>query len=340
MTLRHSILLVPVAVLGLAACGGSESGDVPSNAVAVVTKCDAPVTKSDYNAILNQARTNYTQSKRPFPEPGTQEYQGVQNQIVGYLVMREGYICEGEKMGLEASGDDIDKGLNDLIKQYYQGDRDKYEQDLKKQHLSEDQVRKQVEMQVVQRKIFDKVTADVKVSDDDIRKYYNQNKEQYTNAATRSVRHILVKKRSLADELEQRLRNGADFAALARQYSVDPGSKKRGGKLDLAQGQTVPAFDKLAFKLKKGEISEPVHTQFGWHIIQALTPVKPANVQTLAQVRNSIREIIVQSKKSQKAQQWAEKFRTELQKPSAVRYQAGFQPPKQTSTTDRRTTGG
>ena len=332
MRLRTLLTLTPLAALAFAGCGGS-SGDVPSNAIAVVNKCDASITKNDYNQVLNQAETNYTKNKQKFPGPGTQEYKQVQNQIVSYLVLREGYVCEGKDMDVEVSEADIDKRVDELVKQYYKGDRKKFEDALKAQGVAEDQLRKEVTMQLYQKKIFDKVTADAKVNDKDIAEYYAKNKQQYSTPATRTVRHILVKQKALADRLEGQLRRGASFEALAKKYSKDPGSKKNGGKLtDLAQGQTVPPFDKVAFSLKKNQISDPVKTQFGYHIIQALSPVKPKDVSTLAEVRNQIRDIVAQSKKTEVGQKWAEDFRRDLEKASAVTYQAGYEPPK-TSTT-------
>ena len=337
MRLRYSIVVVAVAALGVAACGG-ESGDVPSNAVAVIDECDKPVTKNDFNQVINQARRQYTSQKRPFPSPGTQEYRSVQNQIVNYLVLREGYLCEGEQLDLAVSDEEVDKRIGEYIAQYYKGNRNRFEEELKKQGVSSEQLRREIEMQIFQRKIFDKVTADVNVTDQEIAKYYRENKEQYTNKATRTVRHILVKNRALAERLLRQLRGGANFAALARKHSTDPGSKKQGGKLELAEGSTVPSFDKVAFRLKKGQISEPVKTQFGWHIIQALTPVKPSHTQSLAQVRASIRQILQQSKKTTEGQKWAEQFRKDLNKPGAVDYQAGYRP--QATTTAAATTTG
>ncbi len=333
MRLRTLVILAPLGALAFAGCGG-DSGGVPSNAVAVIESCDASVTKNDFNQVLNQAKTNYERNKRKFPGAGTQEYRAVQNQIVNYLVLREGYICEGEDMDIEVSDKEIDKRLDELVRQYYKGDKKKFDEALKEQGVAESQLRSELTMQIYQKKIFDQVTGEVKVTDKELAEYYAKNKSQYETPATRTVRHILVKKKALATQIARQLDNGASFEALVKKHSQDPGSKKNGGKLtDLAQGQTVPPFDKVAFSLKKDEISDPVKTQFGFHIIQALSAVKPADTSTLAEVKDQIREVVVQSKKTEAGQKWAEDFRKDLQKAGAVEYQSGYQPPKTDSTT-------
>jgi parvulin-like peptidyl-prolyl isomerase len=343
MKRRTLLTLTPLVALVLvaAACGGG-SGSVPSNAVAVVTKCDQAITKNDYNQVLNQAQVNYKKNNQKFPSAGTTEYRQVQNQIVSYLVLREAYICEGKDMDVKVSDKDIDKKIDDLVKQYYKGDKTKFQAALKEQGVAQDQLRQEVAMQLYQKGIFDKVTsgAPSKVTDKELHDYYDKNKSQYETPATRTVRHILVKQKALADQLERQLKNGASFAALVKKYSQDPGSKKSGGKLEnLAQGQTVPPFDKVAFSIATNKISQPVHTQFGWHIIQALTPVKPKSVTKFDDVKTQIQQIVAQSKKTELGQKWAEEFRKNLQKASAVKYQAGYKPPP-TTTSGTTTTSG
>src|SRR5204863_4177332 len=149
-------------------------------------------------------------------------------------------------------------------------------------------------------------TGKVKVSDADIKAYYDTHKTQYVKPESRDVRHILVTKKALADSLYQQLKTGANFAKLAKQYSKDPGSAANGGKLTVSKGQTVPEFDKTAFSLKTGQISQPVHTQYGYHIIEALSAVKVATTTKLAQVSASIKQQLSQQRKNDKITKWLE----------------------------------
>ena len=99
--------------------------------------------------------------------------------------------------------------------------------------------------------VFKKVTAAAKVTDAEIKDYYDGHREVYTTPQTRVVRHILVRRtRRSPTSSTAELKGGADFATLAKKYSIDPGSKSQGGELTITRGQTVPEFDKTAFALE------------------------------------------------------------------------------------------
>jgi parvulin-like peptidyl-prolyl isomerase len=157
----------------------------------------------------------------------------------------------------------------------------------------------------------------------------------YAQPETRVVRHILVKDKALADKLYGQLKGGADFAALAKKYSQDPGSKAQGGTLTISRGQTVPEFDKVAFDLKTGEISKPVKTQFGWHIIQAQKDATKSKKTPYAQVKEAIRQQLLTQKRSDSLQKWLTGIQGEFAK--KVKYAAGLAPPA--TTTSATTTG-
>jgi len=142
----------------------------------------------------------------------------------------------------------------------------------------------------------------------------------------RDVRHILVQKKALADRLYAQLKAGANFAALAKKYSKDPGSAAKGGKLTITRGQTVPPFDKTAFSLKTGQLSQPVKTQFGWHIIQALSPIKAPASTPLSKVKSSIQQQLEQKKKNELMTKWVDDTKKQFCKPGKISFAAGYKP--------------
>jgi foldase protein PrsA len=174
------------------------------------------------------------------------------------------------------------------------------------------------------------VTKDVKVPDAEAQKYYDDNKATYTTPESRDVRHILVAKKALAEEIRKELVAGADFAALAKKYSTDPGSKDAGGKYTVTKGQTVPPFEKASFSLKTNEISQPVKTQFGYHIIQPTGDLKQAAVTPFAKVKAQIVAQLLDTKKQAAMSAWQDETDKKFEK--KVSYADGYAPPAAATT--------
>ena len=165
------------------------------------------------------------------------------------------------------------------------------------------------------------IATQVSVSDADIKSYYDQNAKRYTTDEQRRASHILItaakeapsKDRSTAkakaDALLAQLRkNPGDFAKLAKENSQDPGSAERGGDLDFfGKGMMVKPFEDAAYKLKKGEISDVIESEFGYHIIQ-VTDIKPGGVRSLDQVRDEIATEIKKQLAAKKYTEMAETF--------------------------------
>lgn len=143
------------------------------------------------------------------------------------------------------------------------------------------------------------------VSDADARKIYDDQVKLLKPEEEVSARHILVETEEQAKELKAKLDKGADFAQLAKENSKDPGSKDDGGNLGyFGHGQMVPQFEEVVFKLKKGEVSAPVKTQFGWHLVKledSRTKQPPAF--------EIVKDRIAQSLLLQKAQKTATELR-------------------------------
>jgi parvulin-like peptidyl-prolyl isomerase len=325
------VLLVPLTVFA-SACGGGEDESVPSDAVAVVGDEDVP--KSEFDALIAQARSSYEKQKREFPKAGTPEYATLKNQAVAFLVQRAQFEQQADELGVEISDKQVDARLKQIKKQYFGGDQKRYDAQLKEQGLNEQQVRRDIRAQLLQEELFKKVTVGVKVTDPEVKSHYDKNKDQYGQPESRDVRHILVPTKKQAQQLHTRLTAGESFARLAKQFSKDPGSKNQGGKLTVAKGQTVPPFDKAAFELAKGSLSQPIKTQYGWHLIEPLSGVRAAKTTPLKEVRESIRQQLMQTKKNERMTKWVEDTKKDFA--DRTHYQVGYAPPETATTGTNR----
>jgi foldase protein PrsA len=315
-------LLVAVAVA--AGCGGGDDESVPSDAIAVVG--DTEITKAEFDALIRQARAGYKTQKRDFPKVGTPEYNNLKNQAVRYLVERAQFAQRAEELDVSVTDKQIDARLGQIRKQYFGGSEKRLQAALTQQGTTEEQVRRDIRAQLIQEEIFKTVTEDVKVTNAEVAKYYTENRSRYGQPESREVRHILVPSRAQANRLYERIKGGESFAKLAKQYSKDPGSKDQGGKLTIAPGQTVAPFDQTAFLLNQGSLSRPVKTQYGYHLIQPISDVKPAKTTPLKDVRDSIRQQLLQEKRNKAMTDWVEAMKKDLGEQTS--YQVGFSPPE------------
>ncbi|MBA2877485.1 peptidylprolyl isomerase [Anoxybacillus ayderensis] len=149
---------------------------------------------------------------------------------------------------------EIDKEIENLKEMYG------VQYDLAVQQNGEEAIRNMVKLDLLRQKA---AMEDIKVSDEELKKYYNEYKPKV------KASHILVDDEKTAKEIKAKLEKGEDFAKLAKEYSKDTGSAQNGGDLGwFGPGKMVEEFEKAAYALKVGEVSDPVKTQFGYHIIK------------------------------------------------------------------------
>jgi parvulin-like peptidyl-prolyl isomerase len=302
---RLPLLLVTfLLVASLAACGGSSSS-VPANAVAVVN--GVPITTTDFNTFLNVAMAVAQSQGQPKPTPGSPQYIAMRDQVISYLVQYAEVKQQAVKEGVSVSQSDVTKFIQDIVKTKFGGSMAKLTAALKQQGTTMPVAEKEVYLRLLAQKIQTKVTASAAVTAAAVRAYYTQNLSQYTTpeSTTRQVRHILVKTRAQAIRLRRQVTN-ANFGQLAKKNSTDPGSASKGGRMTAVKGQLLKPFEDVAFTLKTGEISAPVHTQAGWHIIQALGPIKTTkgHTSTFAQVQATIKQTLLKQQQDQLFQKW------------------------------------
>jgi len=337
---RHSslLLLALIAALALAACGGggTSSADVPDGAVAVVG--DKTVTKEEFDKLIEQQKKSAEAQKQDFPEPGTAQYEALKATVVKGLVEQKEWELEGEAMGIKVTDQEVETELDNIKKQNGLTDDQKYEAELAKAGVTDAQVREELRTRVLTNKIYEAVTKNVTVTDADIKAYYDKNPSQYQQPASREVRHILVKSEAQAQKLHDQIQSGADFAKLAKKYTQDEASKADGGKFTAFKGRTVEPFDEFVFSAKTGELSEPIKTEFGWHIVEVLSAVKPATTTPLDQVKDSIKTTVLQTKQNAAMKAWIAALPAKYA--DEVAYAPGYAPVSPTDTTGGTTTTG
>jgi peptidyl-prolyl cis-trans isomerase C len=136
-------------------------------------------------------------------------------------------------------------------------------------------------------------TAKAAVTPDAMRKVYDEAVKSMAGQQEVRARHILVETEDEAKKVQAELKGGGDFAALAKARSKDPGSANEGGDLDyFTKDQMVPEFADVAFKLNVGQVSDPVKTQFGWHIIR-VDDKRNRPAPTFEQVQGQIEQYLV-----------------------------------------------
>jgi foldase protein PrsA len=337
------VLLGVSLLLAVSACGGGGPRSVPSNAVAVVG--DGTITKADFDALMKQTENNYRATNHAFPKAGTVALANLRSNATQFLIQASEYEQEAKKMGITVTDKDVSDRLAQIKQQFYGNQpgqpkasqaqiEKKYQQALKDQGFTDQEVRTGIRLTLLRERVQAKVTEGVKVSDSEIQAYYDKHKAQYATPAqpeSRQVRHILVKTKKQADQLYAQLKkNPSQFAKLAKKYSLDTGSGAAGGVLPggAIKGRLVKPFEDVAFSIKTNQISKPVHTQYGWHIIEALGPVKaatPAKPTPLSQVKEAIRQTLLQNKRNTASQDWQKKTTKDYCK--KIAYQAGYSPP-------------
>ena len=339
-----ALCALAIPVLALSACGGD---NVPGNAVA---KVDDELIKTDtFNhwmriaAISAQGPAQGSATPKPkIPQPPEftacvadkkktspkpakgqpapkdsdfkaqckQEYEGLRDQVMQLLIQNEWVSNEAEQQGVKVSEADVKKAFEQQKKQSFPKKAD-YEKFLKTSGFTEQDVLFRVRLEQISNKLREKIVKGKdKVSDAQIKTYYDKNKARFAQPERRDLRIVLTKDQAKANEAKAAISGGQSWKAVAKRLSIDQASKNQGGVLlAVAKGQQEPSLDKAVFAAKKGQLSGPVKTQFGFYVFQ-VTKVTPKSQQTQQQAAQTIKGILA-SENQQKA---LDKFIKDFQK--------------------------
>ena len=154
-----------------------------------------------------------------------------------------------------------------------------------------------------------KILSEVTVTDDEVQKYYEANQETFKDEESLTAKHILVDSFEQATNVLQSIKDGMTFEEAASKYSSCP-SKEQGGNLgSFTRGRMVPEFEKAAFELEVGVVSEPVQTQFGYHLIK-VEEKSEAAVKVFDEVKATIKAELLNERQGFKYMQFVEGLKT------------------------------
>ncbi|WKV07776.2 peptidylprolyl isomerase [Thermoanaerobacterium sp. CMT5567-10] len=266
-----AVLALTLALTTLTSCG------VNKNIVAKVD--DQVITLKEYQDSFNQVKTQIESDPQYTKDIWNQNYNEqkfidvVKNSVLDNLILEKLLIKEAEKEKITATDKEITDEYNS------------------EKATNSNVTKETAKDNVLVNKLIDSWTKGVKVTDSEAEKYYNDNKSQFEVV---KASHILVSDEKTANEIYDKLKNGANFAELAKQYSIDTSTKDNGGELgEFPRGTMVQEFEDAAFALNSGEISKPVKTQYGYHIIKS----EGKSIKSFNDVKSSIITYLENNKK-------------------------------------------
>jgi parvulin-like peptidyl-prolyl isomerase len=339
-----SLLLVLIAVFGsLHGC----KEELPEGVIAQVGTAYISQDQLDTLEAVYQV-AGHAPNERLQPA----EYRSFKQQLVEYLVTLEVLHQEATTYGVTVTAADVDERIAQ-IKQMFLGDEQKFEAAVEEQNLTMDELTQAVKESLWLDKMKGAATEDVTVSEDEVQAYYDAHKAEYTEQESRRVRHILISPfvdaagnqvpgtpsqddwdaaKSEAESIRSEILNGADFVTEVEEYSDDSITKDSGGDLGaVIRGQTVPAFEDAVFSLQKNELSEPVKTPYGYHLIE-VTDITPETELSYDMVKEKIRTMLLEDKQTAAWDEWLSEKKADL----GVIYRDGYALPSAlaTSTTE------
>ncbi len=329
------IALTGLGLIAFAGCGN----DVPTGAVAKVG--DSVISQADFDKWFKTASSGQAQAggqtaapdppdftacvaakgKTPVPKGQPQpttaalkkqcktEYDTLKREVMQFLIQAEWVQQEADKQNVKVSDAEVKRSFADQKKASFPTDK-AYQQVLKTSGMSEEDILFRVKLDQLQQKLTQKITKSAtKISDDDVKEYYEKNQKRFAQPERRDLRIVLTKTEAKANEAKAAIEGGEDFKAAAKQYSIDEASKAQGGKLpSVAKGQQEKALDTAVFNAKKGTLVGPVKTQFGWYVFE-VSKITPASQQSLNQATETIKNLLRSQRQQKTLDDWIKNFR-------------------------------
>ena len=286
------LIFAAVTTMGLFAQADEKPTDVAS--------VNGTVIKSD--DVKREMNMMYQRAVQSGVYPDSSEIEAYWTQAVETLIGREILYQDAVSRGYSPDNTKIDEYIASLTQNY--GGEEALISALSSQGLSIEKLRNDTGVYyVISEYVTRELRLGVSVSDAEVKAYYDEHKEMFKQEETVEARHILLAVEDASDEaaveeagkkisaLRERIEGGEDFSELAKEYSDCPSGENGGSLGEFGRGRMVPPFDRAAFSLEVGVLSEPVLTQFGWHLIE-VTAKNGGGTVALADIEPRLREYL------------------------------------------------
>ncbi len=228
--------------------------------------------------------------------------------ILDSLITNKVIEMEATKAKVKVTGNEIDEELTKLEESY--GGEEAFAAALEQNQVSMDRIREDIEIYLLAEKM---IGSSIDVTEEEIKSYFEENKDSFDEKEQVKASHILVEDEATANKIKEELDNGKDFAELAKEYSTDTSNADNGGDLGyFGKGEMAEEFEKAAFALGSGAVSEPVKTEFGYHIIK-LVDKKAAKAAKFDDHKDEIKELLFDQRIQAEYPNWLEEKKAEYE---------------------------
>lgn len=288
--------------------GSQSTGYTKKNTLAIVIASVLIVAVAVAATVffLNRSQTIATVNGEKISKDELYEvmYENVGSATLENLITERLVEQEAKKQNITISSKDIQDRLDQIIEQNFASEAE-FTQALMMYNMSKEDMEKNIKNELM---ILEILGKDIEVEEEEMKDYFANNRTLFDREEQVKVRHILVEDEEEASEVLQELNNGADFADLAKEKSID-GSKDNGGDLGFVKRQdVVEEFGNAAFSLEPNEISGVVKSDYGYHVLQVLEK-QPAQEAVYEDFEEEVHDLVLQSKVNEQAGNWIMELR-------------------------------
>lgn len=311
-------VVIALAVAWFSSPGWAEEKAAAGRGVAVVN--GSVISQADLDREVDRVRQMFLSRGRPLSDSQVSQ---LQKEVLESLINRELLYQESRKQGVKVDEAAVDAELKGL-KARFAGEAG-FKKALEHVGLSEEDLRSQIREDMAVRQLVEGLFASkIAVSDKESKAYYETHARLFKRPEEVRASHILIRVDPDADEsekaaareevvkIQKKLRDGEDFAALAKEFSQGPSGAKGGDLNYIRRGQMVKAFEDVAFSLKPGEVSDIVETKFGYHLIK-VTDRRPEAVIPYDEVKAKIERYLRQQKIQTETRRYVETLKKKAQ---------------------------